>query len=77
MCKCGEGCEEYSCFIGYNCQCCLDTYGDRLLCDCHECRMARIDERNRLTAEEAAEILRSAPDSEAGPPLSVEAREAE
>jgi hypothetical protein len=35
--------------------------------------MARIDERNRLAAEEAAEILRGAPDAA----TSVEAREAE
>lgn len=43
MCRCGQGCEQYSCFVGPNCRCCNETYGDkRAQCDCIECRVARL-----------------------------------
>lgn len=60
-CSCGEGCEEFSCFVGFNCQCCIETYGKRRICECNDCRRALFEE------------LRSAP-GDAGP---VDAREAD
>lgn len=57
MCKCGEGCEEFSCFVGYNCQCCLETYGKRRDCTCSDCRRQLFqDEREEDTARTLHEI---------------------
>lgn len=50
MCQCGEGCEKYSCFVGADCECCKEAFGDSK-CDCHECRIARWDSEKALEAE--------------------------